>query len=130
MANEKKKVPDGATQHVTAGPYSPVLEVECNKLVVISGQTCIAPDGGIPTRTFEGQARLTLENCKKQLQTAGCDFEDVFKVNVYMTDLGQWEKFNEIYKEMLPEPRPVRTAVQAVLLEGILVEAEMWAVKE
>ena len=119
MANEKKKVPDGATQHVTAGPYSPVLEVECNKLVVISGQTC-----------FEGQARLTLENCKKQLQTAGCDFEDVFKVNVYMTDLGQWEKFNEIYKEMLPEPRPVRTAVQAVLLDGILVEAEMWAVKE
>lgn len=47
-----------------------------------------------------------------------------------MADLGQWEKFNEIYKEMLPEPRPVRTAVQAVLLDGILVEAEMWAVKE
>lgn len=129
MANKKKKVPAGATQHVTAGPYSPVLEVDCSKLVVISGQTCIAPDGGIPTMKFEGQARLTLENCRKQLQTAGCDFEDVFKVNVYMTDLGQWEKFNEIYQEMIPEPRPVRTAVQAVLLEGILVEVEMWAVK-
>lgn len=130
MANKKKRVPEGATQHVTAGPYSPVLEVECNKLVVISGQTCIAPDGSIPTMDFAGQARLTLENCKKQLLTAGCGFEDVFKVNVYMKDLAFWEKFNGIYQDVIPRPRPVRTAVQAVLLEGILIEVEMWAAKE
>lgn len=127
--NDKKQVPYGASQHVTAGPYSPVLEVSCNKLVVISGQTCIAPNGNIPSMDFREQVRLTLLNCQNQLQSAQCSFEDVFKVNVYMTDLANWDIFNEVYQEMIPEPRPVRTAVQSVLLKDLLVEIEMWAVK-
>lgn len=127
--NCKKHVPAEASQHVTAGPYSPVLEISCNKLVVISGQTCTAPDGSIPSMDFQEQVRLTLLNCRKQLQSACCGFEDVFKVNVYMTDLKNWGTFNKIYQEMIPEPRPVRTAVQSVLLKDILVEIEMWAVK-
>ena len=40
-----KRVPEGAVQHVTAGPYSPVLEVEADKLVLISGQAPINMEG-------------------------------------------------------------------------------------
>ena len=50
-------------------------------------------------------------------------------MNVYMKDLGEWGAFNAIYQEIMPEPRPVRTAVQTGLLPGILVEIEMWAAK-
>lgn len=125
----KKEIPQGAAQHVTAGPYSPVLEITCNKVVVISGQTSTAMDGRVLGETVEEQTRLVLENCKNQLATAGCTLEQVFKVNVYMKDLGEWGAFNAIYQEIMPEPRPVRTAVQTGLLPGILVEIEMWAAK-
>ncbi len=125
-----KKVPEGAKQHITAGPYSPVLEVEFNKLVLISGQAPIDMEGNIIGTTIEEQTHFTLENCKKQLAQAGCTLDDVFKVNVYLTDLDMWPKFNEVYVTYFNKPLPVRTAVQTGLLYTFLVEIEMWAAKK
>lgn len=124
-----KRQPAGARQHLTAGPYSPVLEVDARHLVVISGQVAVGPDGAVIGATIEEQAEATLENCATQLATAACTLVDVFKVNIYLTDLAHWERFNAIYERWMPAPLPVRTAVQAVLLPGFLVEIEMWAVK-
>lgn len=122
-----KSVPEGASQHVTAGPYSPVLQVDGARLTVISGQAAILPDGSIQGSSIQEQTRLTLENCARQLAVAGCTLADVFKVNVFLTDLAHWPAFNEVYRDMMPEPRPVRTAVGADLLPGLIVEVEMWA---
>jgi len=124
-----KRVPPGARQHVTAGPYSPVLEVDARRLVVISGQVAVDVEGAVIGDTIEEQTRATLENCASQLATAGCSLADVFKVNIYLTDLAEWGRFNAIYERMMPAPLPVRTAVQAMLLPGFVVEIEMWAVK-
>ncbi len=121
--------PAGAKQHVTAGPYSPVLEVDARRLVVISGQVAVDMDGAVVGGSIEEQTRATLDNCASQLATAGCSLGDVFKANIYLADLGDWARFNVVYEEMMREPMPVRTAVQAVLLPGFLVEIEMWAVK-
>lgn len=125
-----KQLPAGASQHSTAGPYSPVLEIDPGKLVVISGQAAIDPDGNIIGETIEEQTRLTIENCANQLATAGCTLRDVFKVNIFMTDLDEWPRVNAVYQEMIPEPRPVRTAVQTALLMTLKIEIEMWAVKK
>jgi len=124
-----KTLPKGARQHVTAGPYSPVLEVDARRLVVISGQVAVDLEGRVIGNAIEEQTRVTLENCAAQLATAGCSLSDVFKANIYLTDLGHWARFNAVYEEMMPAPLPVRTAVQAVLLPELLVEIEMWAVK-
>lgn len=121
--------PKNARQHVTAGPYSPVLEVDARHLVVLSGQVAVDLNGNVIGTTIEDQTRATLENCAYQLASAGCSLADVFKVNIYLTDLAEWGRCNAIYEEVMPEPLPVRTAVQAVLLPGFLVEIEMWAVK-
>lgn len=123
------KRPENASQHATAGPYSPVLEVDARHLVVLSGQVAVNPDGTVIGDEIGEQTVATLRNCANQLATAGCSLEDVFKVNVYLADLGDWHKFNAVYEEAMPKPLPVRTAVQAVLLPGFLVEIEMWAVK-
>ncbi|PCJ94226.1 MAG: reactive intermediate/imine deaminase [Hyphomicrobiales bacterium] len=123
-----KIIPE-SRQHVTAGPYSPVLEIKMSSLVVISGQAALDLEGKIVSDDLREQTRVTLENCLIQLQTADCDFFDVFKVNVYLTDLDNWSTFNEIYQDIMPEPRPVRTAVQTALLDRFLVEVEMWAAK-
>ena len=124
-----KTRPKDARQHVTAGPYSPVLEVDARRLVVISGQVAVDMDGVVIGETIEEQTRATLDNCVFQLASANCTLADVFKVNIYLSDLGQWTRFNAVYESMMPEPLPVRTAVQAVLLPGFIVEIEMWAVK-
>ncbi|GEM_PF-154456 len=124
----KKRIPAGASQHTTAGPYSPVLEVDADRIVVISGQAAIDPDGNVIGDTIEEQTRLTLENCQQQLASAGCSLADVFKVNAYLVDLDEWPRFNTVYEEMMPTPRPVRTAVGTTLLLTLKVELEMWAV--
>ena len=124
-----KSRPKSARQHVTAGPYSPVLEVDARHLVVLSGQVAVDLEGHVIGATIEDQTVATLRNCAGQLATAGCSLADVFKVNIYLTDLADWARFNTIYEELMPEPLPVRTAVQAILLPGYLVEIEMWAVK-
>lgn len=118
-----------AKQHVTAGPYSPVLSVRAEELVVISGQCAIDMAGNIVGDSFEEQARYTLDNCARQLANAGCSFSDVFKANVYLPDLDDWARFNEIYVGYMHRPYPARTAIQAGLLPGLLVEIEMWAAK-
>lgn len=124
-----KRRPKGLAQHVTAGPYSPVLEVDARRLVVISGQVAVDLEGRIIGATIEEQTRATLRGCARCLASAGCTLGDVFKVNIYLADLGHWARFNAVYQELMPEPLPVRTAVQAILLPGYLVEIEMWAVK-
>lgn len=125
-----KQVPGNVTQHQTAGPYSPVLVVNPGKFVVISGQAAIDSAGNVVGDSIEEQTAYTLENCRKQLASADCSLEDVFKVNVFLADLDHWPQFNQVYKEYFPEPRPVRTTVQSGLLMTLLVEIEMWAVKK
>jgi len=129
MTGARKYRPPDAMQHRTAGPYSPVLEIDARRLVVISGQVAVDMNGDVVGTTIEEQAEATLANCARLLASAGCTLLDVFKVNIYLKDLEHWARFNAVYDKLFQEPLPVRTAVQAVLLPGFLVEIEMWAVK-
>jgi 2-iminobutanoate/2-iminopropanoate deaminase len=124
-----KFVPNGAIQHATAGPYSPVLEVQAGRMVLISGQVALDLQGNIVGDTIEEQTRQTLANCRRLLESAGCTFADVFKVNAFMTNLDDWNRFNAVYMEAMPEPRPARTTVGVNLLRTFLIEIEMWAAK-
>jgi len=124
-----KWVPAGAVQHPTAGPYSPVLEVRANTLVVVSGQVALDLDGNVVGDTIEEQTRQTLANCRRLLESANCTLHDVFKVNAFLADLTDWDRFNAVYREIMPEPWPVRTTVGVQLLRDFLVEIEMWAAK-
>ena len=123
----KKISPAESSQHITAGPYSPVLKVNTSNIVVISGQASIENDGNILGDNIEEQTELTLRNCQKQLLSGGASFNDVFKVNVYLEDIKNWDRFNLIYKKYFDDPKPVRTALETGLIEGLLVEIEMWA---
>jgi len=125
-----KSLPKNAGQHETAGPYAPVLVVDPGKLIVISGQAAIDKKGNVIGETIEEQTAYTLDNCSIQLASAGCTLDDVFKVNVYITDLDNWPRFNAVYKNYFKDPKPVRTAVQTGLLMDLIVEVEMWAVKK
>jgi enamine deaminase RidA (YjgF/YER057c/UK114 family) len=117
-------------QHIGAGPYTPVVGVAADaRLFVISGQAPLDAEGRVVGSSIEEQSRTTLNNCRRQLEAAGCTLADVFKATVYLTDLAHWSAFNVIYRQEMVEPFPARTAVQTGLLPGFLVEVEMWAAK-
>lgn len=124
-----KFVPEGASQHPKAGPYSPVLIVPAGDLVAISGQGPIDPDGNVIGDTIEEQTKHTLDNCRRQLASAGASFDDVFKVTVHLVDLDEWARFNEVYKAEFNPPFPVRTTTGVDLLNGMRVEIDMLARK-
>lgn len=124
----KKTLPEKYVKTPTGFPYSPVLSVEGKELVITSGVCCDDYDGNIP-EDMELQARNTLLACESILKDAGCDFTNVFHVEVYMSDLDNWGVFNKVYKEFMPDPLPTRKALQVGLLAGFKVEVVMWAMK-
>jgi len=124
------ELPDNAAQHVTAGPYSPVLKINPGQIVVISGQAALNQAGETIGDTIEEQAKVTLDNCRTQLESAGSSLDEVFKVNAYLKDLSHWPRFNEVYKNYFSPPMPVRAVVETGLLYDFLVEIEMWSVRK
>jgi 2-iminobutanoate/2-iminopropanoate deaminase len=123
----RKSVPVTASQHTTAGPYAPLLRISAGDLVVLAGQGPLDDTGAVIGHDIREQTRVTLENCRRQLAQVDADLSDVFKVNVYLAELDDWDEFNAEYVTHFQEPLPVRTTVGTRLLLGMLVEIDIWA---
>lgn len=107
-----------------AGHYSPVTTGA--GLVFVSGQLPVDRDGKAhPDASLEAQAELTLDNVSRALRAAGCGWEDVLKVTVYLAGVEHWPAFNAVYARVLGEVRPARAIVPVPELHhGVLVEVE------
>ena len=120
-------IPPSASQHTTAGPYSPVVCVRPGGIAALSGQGPLAANGEVVGATIQEQTVAALENCRRLLAAAGASWNQVFKVNAYLRDMSDWEAFNSVYRRYFEPPYPARTTVQAVLWGGIRVEIDMLA---
>jgi len=119
MTDKKAVFPNGAN---TSGPYSP--GIVSGGFLFVAGQVGRGPDGTIGV-TIEEQTRFVLENIGNVLRAAGCDFKDVVKTTVYITQMEFLQAYNPIYMEYFPEPRPARATVVADLVdEKFLIEIE------
>ena len=105
-----------------AAPYSPV--VVSGDLVYTAGQVGFDESGKLTADDITGQTRQAFQNLVACLRAGGCEPADVLKVNAYLTDLGNFAAFNEVYKATFQEPYPARTTVGVSLPGGILVEVE------
>lgn len=104
------------------GPFPQA--VQYNNQLFVSGQGPLDPITNTPvTGTFESEVHLTIQNIKKIAAAANCELTDALKLTVYLTDLSNIPKFNEIYIQYFSEPYPARTLVQAGL-RGIQVEID------
>ena len=125
MAN-KKIFTENAPKPV--GPYSQAIVA--GNTIYVAGQGPLNPQTGkMIGGTFEEQAVQTFENIKAILQAAGFSFADVVRVNVYLSDLGDFPKLNEIYTRYFVAPYPARATVGANLLFHTFIEVECIAVK-
>ncbi|MFA4016548.1 MAG: hypothetical protein RUDDFDWM_001658 [Candidatus Fervidibacterota bacterium] len=108
------------------GPYSPAIRV--GDFVFVSGQGAIDPQTGkLVGETIEEQTRRTLENIRALLEAAGASMADCVKVTVHLADINMFSRFNAVYSEYFPDPKPARTTVQSTLLPGMLVEIDVIA---
>lgn len=111
-----------------AGPYSSA--VIAGGFVFVSGQVALAPDGTGPQHgTIEEEARLALSNLRAILEDSGSGLEHVVKATVFLADIGEFARFNDVYRTFFPSAPPARTCVQAGALPlGMRVEVEAIAV--
>jgi 2-iminobutanoate/2-iminopropanoate deaminase len=108
------------------GPYSQA--VSAGRWLYTSGQIGLDPATGEMAEGFEAQARQVLANLRAVLAEAGLDFPDVVKATIYVTDLADFPRLNELYGEAMGNHRPARSTVQvAALPKGGLVEIDLVA---
>ena len=112
--------PDGVPAPVP--PYSPV--VAAGDLVFTAGQVAMDPAGAIVAGGVAEQTEQVLRNVAACMAAAGCSLDDVVKTTVFLADLDDFPRFNEIYAGHFTRPYPARTTVQAGLAPGLLVEIE------
>lgn len=114
-----------ATPHAPAaiGTYSQAVKV--GDTVYISGQIGLDPQSMQMVDGIDAQIVRVFENLKAVAEAAGGSLADTVKLNVFLTDLGNFAKVNETMAKYFSEPYPARAAVGvASLPRGALVEAD------
>lgn len=106
------------------GPYSQA--VRAGNAVYLSGQIPLDPKSGeLVAGDFALEARRAFDNLRAVAETAGDGFKDVVRVTIYLTDLGNFPKVNEIMAEYFQEPYPARVTIGAASLpRGARVEID------
>ena len=110
-------------KRVSTGAYS--AAVAWDGWLFISGQGPLdMRTGEVVSGTIEQETRLTLSHVGAILQAAGCSFDDVVKCTCHLSDIRDFDRFNQTYAEFFTGIRPARTTVQSVLGDGIKVEID------
>lgn len=126
MTKEKIMYQGIHSQHApkAIGPYSPAVKL--GDFVYLSGQLPIDPlTGELVKGDMYEQTYQVLRNMEAVLQEMNLEFRHIVKTTVYITDLNQFTKFNEIYATVFAEPYPARSTVQvAALPMGAMIEVE------
>jgi 2-iminobutanoate/2-iminopropanoate deaminase len=92
------------------GPYSHA--VEANGFLYLSGQTPMdSATGKLAAGTIADQTEQCFKNLFAVLETAGLTSDDVIKVQVYLTDMNDFQAMNEIYAKQFSKPYPARTTI-------------------
>ncbi|MEK3785171.1 MULTISPECIES: RidA family protein [Paenibacillus] len=110
------------------GPYSQAMQA--GDFIFTSGQLGLDPATGEFGQGVEEQARLSLNNVKAILEEAGSSLSNVVKTTVFLKDMNDFAKVNEVYSSFFEQPYPARSAVEVARLpKDALVEIETIALK-
>src|SRR5688572_13165712 len=97
------------------GPYSQAIRA--GSLLFVSGQIPLDPKtGAMVDGDIAAQTHRVFANLKAILEAAGASFDHVVRTTVYLADMGDFAKVNEIYGTYFSSPAPARATVQAARL--------------
>lgn len=110
------------------GPYSQAVEV--NGMVYTSGVIPVNPATGEIPEGVEAQATQAIGNLANLLEAAGTSTDNVIKTTVFIKDMNDFGKINEIYATFFKGDYPARSCVEVARLpKDVLIEIEAIAVK-
>ncbi|MFB0972305.1 MAG: RidA family protein [Tissierellia bacterium] len=109
------------------GPYSQAIKV--GDLIFTSGQLALDPEtGDLINHDIEAATRRSLDNVKAILVEAGSSLDKVVKSTIFLSDMENFGKVNEIYSEYFSEHKPARSCVEVARLpKDALIEIEVVA---
>ena len=120
---EKKKIQ--TTQAPSAiGPYSQAIRI--GEFLYTSGQIALNPENmEMMNGAIEEETEWVLKNLEAILKADGMSLAHVIKTTVYLTDLGEFARVNQVYENFFGETKPARACVQvAALPKGAKVEID------
>lgn len=108
------------------GPYSQAIRV--GDMIFTSGQLPVDPKTGEAVTEIKAATRQSLENVKAILEKAGSSLDKVVKAVVFIKDMNDFTKINEVYGEYFNENPPARSCVEVARLpKDCLIEIEVIA---
>ncbi len=112
------------------GAYSQAIQVDGGKVTFLSGQIPLDPrTGEIVAGDVAAQTERVMENLKAVLAAAGMDFSHVVRCSIFLSDLADFARVNEVYGRYFQGPPPARSTVQvAGLPRGARVEIDAIAI--
>jgi len=111
------------TAPAAIGPYSQA--VVANGIIYTSGQIPMNEKGVIEATDVVNQAHQVLKNLFYVLEAAGAHFNDVVKTTIFLTDMDDFEKVNEVYSHYFGHHKPARSTIAVKTLpKNVLIEIE------
>ena len=105
-------------------PFSPAIRA--GDYIFVSGQGGFHdPKTGEAIKGIEAQTKQCLDNMKQVLETAGSSLEDAIKVTIFLGNVSDYAKMNEVYRSYFPKDQPARSAaVTGLVIPNMLIEME------
>lgn len=111
------------------GPYSQAIAV--NGMIYTSGQIALLPDGTMLTGGVEEQTEQVMKNLSAVLEAGDASLSNVIKTTIFLADMDDFTKVNEIYAKYFGNHKPARSTVAVKTLpKNALVEVECIALRD
>jgi 2-iminobutanoate/2-iminopropanoate deaminase len=110
------------------GPYSQAIKI--NNTLYVAGQVGLTAEGIPDTSSIDSECKQALNNVKAIVEAAGMNMGQVVKSTLYVADLKNFQRINEVYATFFPNNPPARETVQvSALPKGMHFEISVVAVK-
>ena len=96
------------------GQYSQAIKT--NGTLYVSGQIGLRPDGAMDSTSIENECTQVLNNIKAIVEAAGMKMNNISKSTIYLTDLKNFAKVNDVYKTYFPVNPPARETIEVKAL--------------
>ena len=123
----KKKIIATPKAPAAIGPYSQAIRI--GDFLYTSGQISLDPETmKMITGDIEVETEKVLKNIEAILKDAGLNLNNIIKTTVYLTDLSEFARMNQVYEKFFIDTKPARACVQvAALPKGAKVEIDVVA---
>jgi 2-iminobutanoate/2-iminopropanoate deaminase len=120
---EKKQIQTSQAP-LAIGPYSQAIRI--GEFLYTSGQIALNPENmEMMCGKIEAETEWVLKNLEAILKADGMSFAHIIKTTVYLTDLGEFSRMNQVYEKFFGKTKPARACVQvAALPKGAKVEID------